>query len=135
MNARLNPTARKADNTANLITEISCGIYLTLASGRRGSLPGNAMKPQLKAHHSIFPVDARKTNSMNQPMRKRATTLPAPVLPSAIPRPNAPSEVTAPNSKPLKRELSFPKSRNAREESGTRQMKSAHNAKAFPHVR
>jgi hypothetical protein len=58
----------------------------------------------------------------------------APVFPQTIHslRPNIKSAV---NSKLPKRDNTFSQSRDTREDRGTRQMKTSHNAQSFPHVR
>lgn len=48
-------------------------------------------------------------------------------------RPN--SEEAAPSSKPAKRDNIFSKSRDAREDRGTREMKTTHNSQTLPHGR
>jgi hypothetical protein len=58
---------------------------------------------------------------------------PAPVFQIAIRKRGA--KAAAPNPKPAKRENIFSKSRDAREDRGTREMKTAHNARTFPHAR
>ena len=42
---------------------------------------------------------------------------------------------TTPSPKPKKRDNTFSKSRDTREDRGSRQMKNAHSSQTFPHVR
>jgi len=48
-------------------------------------------------------------------------------------RPDA--QVATPNPKAKKRENTFSKSRDTREDRGTREMKTSHNSQSFPHGR
>ena len=48
-------------------------------------------------------------------------------------RPNA--KATAPAAKPAKRENTFSKSRDVREDRGARQMKNSHAAQTLPHAK
>jgi len=47
----------------------------------------------------------------------------------------ADSKAAAPDSKPKKRENTFSKSRDTREDRGTREMKTSHNSQTMPHGR
>jgi hypothetical protein len=68
--------------------------------------------------------------SSSQPI----TTDPGPVFPQTIHR-QRPNLKTAAAAKPAKRDNTFSQSRDTREDRGTRQMKTSHNAQSFPHVR
>jgi hypothetical protein len=52
---------------------------------------------------------------------------------TSSPKPAVNSKATSANSKPQKRENTFSKSRDTREDRGTRQMKTTHNAQTLPH--
>ncbi len=54
---------------------------------------------------------------------------------TAVYKPGADYKVTTPGRKSVKRENTFSKSRDTREDRGTRQMKAARNVNSFPHVR
>jgi hypothetical protein len=57
----------------------------------------------------------------------------APVFQIAIRQRGANSSAGAPGSKPQKRDNVFSKSRDTREDRGSRQMKTEHNSQTFPH--
>jgi hypothetical protein len=54
-----------------------------------------------------------------------------PVFPKALHRKRPDSETAAPNPKPTKRDNIFSKSRDTREDRGTREMKNTHNPQSF----
>jgi hypothetical protein len=54
---------------------------------------------------------------------------------TAVYKPGADYKVTTPGRKAVKRENTFSKSRDTREDRGTRQMKASRNVSSFPHVR
>jgi hypothetical protein len=57
-----------------------------------------------------------------------------PVFPKTLHRLRLNQSVVAPNSKSEKRDNTFSKSRDTREDRGTREMKTSHNAQTFPHA-
>jgi hypothetical protein len=69
---------------------------------------------------------------MKPSFSKFTTSLPTPRFQTAIHKPGGISNTTPITQK---RDNTFSKSRDLREDRGTRQMKTKHNAKAFPHVR
>ena len=56
-----------------------------------------------------------------------------PVFPKTVHRLRPNSETVTPSPKPPKRDDIFSKSRDLREDRGSRQMKTSHNAQTFPH--
>jgi hypothetical protein len=70
-------------------------------------------------------------------MKKRAKTImnKTPVFPRTLHgrRPNSEDAITSP--KPPKRDNFFSKSRDTREDRGTREMKTTHNPQTLPHGR
>jgi hypothetical protein len=57
-----------------------------------------------------------------------------PVFPKTLHRLRPDQSVATPNSKSEKRGNTFSKSRDTREDRGTREMKTSHNAQTFPHA-
>jgi hypothetical protein len=72
----------------------------------------------------------RKTKVMNDPSAKLAALLQTPVFPQTLHQ-KRPNPKTAGSSKPPKRDNIFSKSRDTREDRGTREMKTSHNAQSF----
>jgi hypothetical protein len=70
---------------------------------------------------------------MKKPMTTFSDIVQTPVFPQTLHQ-FRPAKA-APNPKPAKRENIFSKSRDSREDRGTREMKTSHNAQSFPHVR
>ena len=66
---------------------------------------------------------------------KYAKTPKAPVFQTAIRKLAAKPKTADLTAKPPKRDNIFSKSRDTREDRGTRQMKTTHNSQSFPHVR
>jgi hypothetical protein len=71
---------------------------------------------------------------MKAPITTFADIVQTPVYPKTLHqfRPDPKAVVTP---KPAKRDNTFSKSREMREDRGTREMKTSHNAQSFPHVR
>jgi hypothetical protein len=69
----------------------------------------------------------RKRKFMKASVTKLAETPPAPVFPKTLHRLRPNSAEAAVNSKPKKRDNIFSKSRDTREDRGTREMKTKHN--------
>jgi hypothetical protein len=68
--------------------------------------------------------------------KTKITEKPAtPVFPQTLHRVRTRDKEGAPNPKSPKRENTFSKSRDMREDRGERQMKTSHNAQTFPHGR
>lgn len=74
---------------------------------------------------------------MKTPLTKTPTTfadiVQTPVYPKTLHQ-FRPAKAAA-TSKPAKRDNIFSKSRDTREDRGTREMKTSHNAQSFPHAR
>ncbi len=72
-----------------------------------------------------------KNKSVNALLDKAALELHTPVFPKTLHRLRL--AVAAASQKPAKRENTFSKSRDTREDRGERQMKTAHSARTLPH--
>ena len=70
---------------------------------------------------------------MKTPITKFATIVPTPVFPKTLHQLRPAPMTTSP--KLPKRENIFSKSRDTREDRGTREMKTSQNARSFPHAR
>jgi hypothetical protein len=66
------------------------------------------------------------------PIAKFAAAVQMPVYPKTLHQLRPPK--AAANPKPPKRDNTFSKSRDTREDRGTREMKTSHNAQSFPHA-
>ena len=71
---------------------------------------------------------------MKQPVSKFAASVQTPVFPPTLHQ-FRPAAKTAASPNPAKRDNIFSKSRDLREDRGTREMKSAQGAQTFPHGR
>jgi hypothetical protein len=76
---------------------------------------------------------------MKTAVAKPAATPQTPVFPQTLhrlrPNAGAAASAAASNPKSQKRENTFSKSRDTREDRGSRQMKTTHNSQTFPHSR
>ena len=72
---------------------------------------------------------------MKTPPPELAAATENPVFPVTIRQRIAKSELPIPGSKAEKRDNIFSKSRDMREDRGTREMKTTQNARSFPHSR
>jgi hypothetical protein len=76
---------------------------------------------------------------MKTAVAKPAATPQAPVFPQTLhrirPRANAVARAAGSNPKAQKRDNTFSKSRDTREDRGSRQMKTTHNSQTLPHSR
>jgi hypothetical protein len=79
------------------------------------------------------PVDALAMENKTRPA-KLAAKPQAPVFQIVIRKPGANPKKTAPRTKPQKRGKIFSKSRDTREDRGSRQMKTAHNPQTLFHI-
>ena len=70
---------------------------------------------------------------MKTPITKFATIVPTPVFPKTLQQFRPAPKATSP--KPAKRDNIFSKSRDTREDRGTREMKTSQNARSFPRAR
>jgi hypothetical protein len=70
------------------------------------------------------------SNSMTTPISKFAATVQTPVFPQTLHQAR-PNPKAAASPKPLKRENIFSKSRDTREDRGTREIKTSHNDQTF----
>jgi hypothetical protein len=68
---------------------------------------------------------------MNNPLTNLAATLQAPVFPRTLHQLRPHHDQVMPNQKSKKRDNIFSKSRDLREERGTREMKTSHNDQTF----
>jgi hypothetical protein len=71
---------------------------------------------------------------MKHPISKFAAILQTPVYPKTLHQ-FRPNPMAAASPKPPKRDNTFSKSRDTREDRSSRQIKTSHNAQSFPHVR
>ena len=72
---------------------------------------------------------------MKPPTTQLAKTPKTLVFQTAIRKPGATPKAATPGPKSQKRGNIFSKSRDTREDRGSRQMKTTHNPQTFPHVR
>jgi hypothetical protein len=83
----------------------------------------------------IFPPNDCQSDQENQPMKHHTTKLPAapqtPVFPQTMHETRPNHDKTLPQPKPKKRDNIFSKSRDLREDRGTREMKTSHNDQTF----
>jgi hypothetical protein len=77
----------------------------------------------------------KNTNYMKDPNSPVVEAPQPPVFPRTFHRLRPNSETPLPGSKPQKRDDIFSKSRDLREDRGSRQMKTSHNPRTFPHGR
>jgi hypothetical protein len=68
-------------------------------------------------------------------LTKLAATPQTPPYPKTLHRLRPPAKAIVADSKPAKRDNTFSKSRDTREDRGARQMKTAKNSQTFPHAR
>jgi hypothetical protein len=86
--------------------------------------------PKTKAWQSYEHI-----KNMNAPVNKLAATLQTPVFPQTLHQLRPNSKAAGSTSKPPKRDNILSKSRDTREDRGTREMKTSHNARSFSHGR
>lgn len=72
---------------------------------------------------------------MKRPLSKPAAAAQTAVFQKELHRLRPDAKITAPTAKPKKRDNIFSKSRDIREDRGSRQMKMAHNPQSLPHGR
>jgi hypothetical protein len=72
---------------------------------------------------------------MKASMTKLAEAPQTPVFQTVIHKPGANPKEAAPSPKSQKRDNTFSQSRDTREDRGTREMKTTHNSRTFPHGR
>jgi hypothetical protein len=72
---------------------------------------------------------------MKASMTKLAEAPQTPVFQTVIHKPGANPKAAAPSPKSQKRDNIFSQSRDTREDRGTREMKTTHNSRTFPHGR
>ena len=72
---------------------------------------------------------------MKKPAARSAKTPLPPVFQTVIHKPGTIFKTAAPVPKAKKRDNTFSKSRDTREDRGARQMKTSHNSQTFPHGR
>lgn len=72
---------------------------------------------------------------MKKPFTKFAATVQTPVFPQTLHQSRSPAKAANPNPQPQKRDNLFSKSRDTREDRGTREMKTSNNTRSFPSAR
>jgi hypothetical protein len=77
----------------------------------------------------------KESEFMKASITDLAETPPPPVFQTVLHRPGANLKAAGPSPKSQKRDNIFSKSRDTREDRGSRQMKTSHNAQTFPHGR
>ena len=68
---------------------------------------------------------------MKTPIARFAATVQTPVFPQTLHQPRPDSKYASTHPKPAKRDSIFSKSRDTREDRGTREMKTSHNDQTF----
>jgi hypothetical protein len=80
-------------------------------------------------------LEADDRSNFNRKPTQLAETAPTPVFPQTLHHVRPRGDNANPSRKSQKRNNTFSKSRDTREDRGARQMKTAHNAQTFPHGR
>ena len=99
------------------------------------------LNPEMNSTFDLLEADDRSsfflksTSSIEASTTKLTAPVQAPVFPETPHQFRPTSTLTAPNRKPKKRDNTFSKSRDVREDRGAGQMKTTHNAQSFPHGR
>jgi hypothetical protein len=84
---------------------------------------------------ALQPMKLSTMKIMKASTTKPAPTENAPVFPQTLHHVQSEPKEAAPGSQSPKRDKIFSKSRDTREDRGTRQMKTTHNSQSFPHGR